>query len=222
MANKRIICKSYLRKRQCDKIWTYQAKQDMSVLFVISFELKRSLKSPCLQVELVSFSSSSPVGITFRLNSATFVSSSIAVLGLLCASNQRHDSGKNLMLKIVQEVEINIGLDKFSLKNPYSSRNNLECSARKLTLREGFKYFIIYFNGGINVQKKTSFNAIDISNDVERLCSKMKLNHGHMDNIQKPKPITHCSPPEENLQEAWGSSSDGQCAPVPYKISEQW
>jgi len=50
----------------------------------------------------------------------------------------------------------------------------------------------------------------------------MKVNHSHRDNIQKPKSITHCSPPEENLQEARDCSSDGQCAPVPYKISEQW
>lgn len=114
--NKRIICKHYLRERQCDKIWTYQAKPDISVLFVISFELKRSLKSPCLWVELVSFSSSSPAGITFRLNSATFVSSSIAFLGLLWARSQRGDSGKNLRSKIVQEVEINIGLENFPYK----------------------------------------------------------------------------------------------------------
>ena len=109
--NKQIVYKLNLRKRQCDKIWAYQAKPDISVLFVISFELKRSLKSPCLWAELESFSSSSPAGITFRLNSATFVSSSIAFLGLLCARSQRGDSGKNLMSKVIQEVEINIGLE---------------------------------------------------------------------------------------------------------------
>ena len=117
----RIICKPYLRKEECDKIWTYQAKADMRVLFVISFELKRSRKSPCLWVELVSFSSSSPAGITFRLNLATLVSSSIAFLGLLCARSQRGDSGKNLSSKIVQDR------DQYRLENfPYNKRRGLE------------------------------------------------------------------------------------------------
>ena len=117
----RIICKPYLRKGQCDKIWTYQAKADMRVLFVISFELKRSRKSPCLWVELVSFCSSSPAGITFRLNLATLVSSSIAFLGLLWARSHRGDSGKNLSSKIVQDR------DQYRLENfPYNKGRDLE------------------------------------------------------------------------------------------------
>ena len=117
----RIVRKPYLRKGQCEKIWTYQAKADMRVLFVISFELKRSRKSPCLWVELVSFSSSSPAGITFRLNLATMVSWSIAFLGLLCARSQRGDSGKNLSSKIVQDR------DQYRLENfPSNKGRGLE------------------------------------------------------------------------------------------------
>ena len=88
---------------------TYQANQDIRVLFVISIELKRSLKSPCLCVELASFCSSSPSGISFRLNAATFLSSSMASLGLPWARSQRGDSGINLRLKNVSHQTAQLG-----------------------------------------------------------------------------------------------------------------
>ena len=76
----------------------YQANHDIRVLFVICIELKRSRISPCLCVD--SFCSRSPSGISFRLNSVTFLRFSMASLGLLCASSQRGDSGRNLRLAI--------------------------------------------------------------------------------------------------------------------------